>query len=193
MATLVETLMPLFGPAVVDRISRQLGVDEQTARQGIQVALPLLVSALARNSASPQGAQALSAALARDHDGSVLGRVPEAIAGYQAGPGDGILRHVLGDQRQRVETTLTQSTGVDASAMLQMLAPVVLGALGNMQRQQHLDPTALASTLQRDRQQLEQTDQGVMGVVSALLDTNRDGSVMDDVIGMAGRLFGRRS
>lgn len=43
MATLAETLTPVFDAAVVGRMSRQLGVDEQTTRQGIQVALPLLL------------------------------------------------------------------------------------------------------------------------------------------------------
>jgi hypothetical protein len=193
MATLVESLTPLLDAEVVGRMSQKLGVDEQTARRGVEVALPLLVSALARNSASPEGAQALSNALARDHDGSVLQRVPNAVDNYQAGPGDGILRHVLGEQRANVETTLTQTTGVNASALLQMLAPVVLGAVGNMAQKQQLDAGGLATTLQSEQQQMSHSRPDMMGMLSTVLDTNKDGSPLDDVIGLAGKLFSRRS
>jgi hypothetical protein len=41
MTTLTGTLTPLFDTTVVGRMRRQLGVDEQTTRQGTQVALPL--------------------------------------------------------------------------------------------------------------------------------------------------------
>jgi hypothetical protein len=192
MATLVESLTPLLDTEAVNRIGQTLGVDEQTARRGVEVALPLLVSALARNSASPEGAQALSSALARDHDGSVLNRVPDAVSNYQSGPGDGILRHVLGAQRANVETTMTQATGMDASALLQMLAPVVLGAVGNMTRERRLDAGGLASTLQSERQQVSQARPDAMGMISTLLDMNKDGSPVDDVLGLAGKLFSRR-
>jgi hypothetical protein len=139
MTTLAETLSPLFDQAIVGRMCQQLGVDEQTTRRTIQVSLPLLVTALDRNSASPQGAQARSEAVVRDHDGSVLRHLPDAVANYQAEPGDGILRHVLGAQRQ-----------------------------------------------------LGQQNRDVMAVIGTLLDTNKDGSMVDDVIGLARRLFGRR-
>src|SRR6478672_13071423 len=128
MTALTETLLQQFNADTVDQISQQLGVDQQTARKGIGLALPLLVTALARNSSSPEGAQALSDALARDHDGSILNNLPAAVGNYQSGPGDAIVRHVLGDQRKDVEDTLTHSTGVDAAALLQILAPIVLGA-----------------------------------------------------------------
>jgi hypothetical protein len=139
------------------QISRRLGVDQQTVQLLITFAVPILVAALARNSANPQGASSLSNALTRDHDGSILSDVPGAVRNYQNQPGDGILDHVLGDQRGAVSDGLTQVTGADGSAILQMLAPIVMGVLGNMQRQQHLDPGSLAATLGREREQLAQS------------------------------------
>jgi hypothetical protein len=126
----------------------------------ITIAVPILVAALARNSADPQGASSLSNALARDHDGTILQDVPGAVRNYQDQPGDGILRHVLGDQRGEVGDVLTQVTGADGSAILQMLAPIVMGVLGNMQRQQRLDAGGLASTLGQEREQLAHMEIG---------------------------------
>jgi hypothetical protein len=64
---------------------------------------------------------------------------------------------VLGDQRGEAGNALTQVSGADGSAMLQILAPIVMGVLGNMQRQQQLDPGGLASTLGQEREQLAQS------------------------------------
>jgi hypothetical protein len=192
MTTLTETLMQQFNADTVDQISQQLGVDQQTARKGIGLALPLLVTALARNSSSPEGAQALSDALARDHDGSILNNLPAAVGNYQSGPGDGIVRHVLGDQRKDVEDTLTHSTGVDAAALLQILAPIVLGAVGNMQRQKNLDSDGLATSLQNEQQQLRESSGGVMDMITRMLDSNKDGSIVDEVTGFIGQLLSQR-
>lgn len=192
MTALLDTLMQQFDSDAVSQISQQLGVDPQTAQKGIEVGLPLLVSALARESSSPEGAQSLSNALARDHDGSILNNLPAAIGNYQSQSGDGILRHVLGDRRDNVETAVTQSTGLDAAALLKMLAPVVLGALGNQQRQQNLDPGSLATTLQQEHQQIQQSDNNLMSLATRILDANQDGSIADEVTGMIGRLFSQR-
>jgi hypothetical protein len=192
MSSLVDAVQSQLTPAVVQQMSRQLGSNEGEVQKAIGMALPTLVAALARNSQSPQGAEALTRALERDHDGSVLRNVPEVVANYQSGSGAGILRHVLGGQQGQVETAVRQGAGVDAGALLQMLAPVVLGALGQMQQQQHLDPSQVAGTLQRERTQLEGSRGDLMAVVGGLLDQNKDGSAIDDVISMASRFLGSR-
>ena len=192
MASLVDTLQAsLKNPEVVRQISQQIGADPQQVQTGIDVGLPLLVSALARNSSTPEGAQSLSNALAKDHDGSVLNNLPAAVSSASARQdGQAILGHVLGPQQGAVTSTIQQQSGVNAEALLQMLAPVVLGALGQQQRQQNLDPSALAGTLQGEQQQLQQSQGDVMSLVTGLLDTNRDGSVVDDVAKLAGQFFG---
>lgn len=192
MSTLTESLLQQLSGDTIDQISQQLGVDPQTARKGIGLALPLLVAALARNSSSQEGAQSLSDALTRDHDGSILNNLPAAVSNYQSGPGDAIVRHILGDQQRDVEDTLTRSTGVDAAALLQILAPIVLGALGNMQRQQNLNPDDLATSLQNEQQQLHESSGAVMDIVTRMLDSNHDGSIIDEVAGFIDGLLRQR-
>lgn len=160
MASVLEQVLAHITPEVSRQISRRLGVDQQTVQMLITIAVPILVAALARNSANPQGASSLSNALARDHDGTILQDVPGAVRNYQDQPGEGILKHVLGDQRGAVGDVLTRTTGADGSVLLQMLAPIVMGVLGNMQRQQHLDPGGLATTLGQEREQLAQSEVG---------------------------------
>jgi hypothetical protein len=70
-------------------------------------------------------------------------------------------------------------------------APLVLGALGRAQRQKGLDAGGLSSLLGGERQALAAQQPGLMGLATTLLDKNHDGNVVDDALGMVGKLFGK--
>ena len=64
-----------------------------------------------------------------------------------------------------------------------------MGALGKAQRGGNLDPGSLASMLGREHQ--TNASSGALGGLMGMLDSNHDGSITDDVIGMAGKFLGR--
>ena len=192
MPSLIETIGGQLTPQTISSIAGQLGVDERTAQQSVGIALPLLVSALARNSQTRLGAQSLSKALKKDHNGSILADLPAAVAQYQTGQGDGILRHVLGESRPAVEQTLQRGTNVDAGQLLTMLAPIVMGVLGQMQQKKKLSSSTLAETLLAEQKHLGSSNSDLMGAVTRMLDANSDGSMVDDVIGLLGRLTSQK-
>lgn len=74
--SLVDDLMSQLQGAPLQQIAHQLGTGTEQAGSAVQAALPLLLGALGRNAASPQGAQALWSALERDH-----APAPQAAAG----------------------------------------------------------------------------------------------------------------
>lgn len=195
MSSLLDTLTSQLSGGSLSQLSRQLGADEGTTATAVSAALPVLLGALARNAAQPNGASALASALDRDHDGSVLDDLGGLFGGAATGAaGAGILKHVLGDKQQAVAAGLGQTTGLDAGkagALLAMLAPVVMGALGKTQRSQGLDAGGLASMLGQQASALN-AQGGAVGGLLSMLDANKDGSVVDDVLGMASKLFGRK-
>ena len=73
-----------------------------------------------------------------------------------------------------------------------MLAPLVMGALGRARTERGLDPNGLGRVLGEEQNELGARAPGVLGAVGRLLDRNNDGSVLDDVGGLLGGLFGRR-
>ena len=134
-------------------------------------------------------------ALERDHDGSIFDVLPGFIDNPQAANGAAILGHVLGDRRDRVENGLAQSTGLDAGSMgqlLEILAPVVMGTLGQTKREQGLDANGLAALLGSQQQSAQSESPDVMGLLGNLLDADHDGSALDDIAGIAGSLLGGR-
>jgi len=182
-----------LGGDAIGQMSRQIGADEQMTATAVQAALPLLIGGLARNSENPEGAASLSAALGRDHDGNILDDLGGFLGQGGASQGAGILGHIFGGRQQTVEAGVSRASGLDtgsAAQLLMMLAPVVMGALGRAQRQQGLDPGALAGMLGQERQQLE-SNSG-FGMLSQLLDSNNDGQVLDDIARLAGGFLGGR-
>jgi hypothetical protein len=178
MPTLLETLETQLAGSNLKQLASQLGADEKSTGAAISAALPALLSALARNSARPEGATALHQALQKDHDGSIL----ENIGGFLRAPGpangDGILKHVLGTQRTVVEKGLAKSSGLSAASMAQLmatLAPLVLGALGKQQRQSGLNAAKLGGYLGEQRQSIERQLPQAMQVIGSLLDADGDG------------------
>ena len=195
--SLLDQLTQSLGPDALQQISQKLGTDSGATNSAISAALPVLLGALASNASTTSGANALNSALDQ-HDGSALHDVSGALNQGQGGIGDRILSHVLGNKQPAVATGIGSASGLDASkvtSLLAMLAPLVMGALGNAKRTNGLDAGGLASMLGREREQINTNAGATAGGLTGLmgmLDRNNDGSVADDVLGMAGKLFGKR-
>lgn len=98
MSELMQSVMSMLDQDRISAMARQIGASPQQTENAIQAALPLLVGQMARNSAQPQGAQALHAALERDHTGVDVGGLLGAVLGGGGGSsgGGGLLGSVLG-------------------------------------------------------------------------------------------------
>jgi hypothetical protein len=180
MSVLDEVLKHIDGNTL-GAIAQQIGASPQQTQSAIQVALPAILGGMQRNIANG-GADALHAAVAKDHQGvdlggmlggllgggggagGLLGSVMGMMGGGGAAPaaggmggllgsvmgmmgggqqqaasplatGMGILGHVLGGSQQRATQGVAQASGLSAqgsSALMAMLAPMVMGALGKM-------------------------------------------------------------
>jgi hypothetical protein len=182
MSELINGFMGQLGPGGVAEIARSLGVSDQQANAAVAAALPAILGGMANNASKPQGAAALSSAL-DDHSPSIF----EGLGGLLAGGGDGakILGHVLGGRRGGVEQNLAGQTGLDLGLIMKLLpilAPLVMGYLSKEKQRQGLDAGGLGSVLGRERQQVE-TQQPGLGGLAAILDSDGDGSVVDDILG----------
>ncbi|HLV02060.1 MAG TPA: DUF937 domain-containing protein [Acidobacteriota bacterium] len=189
---ILELIQQSLGSREMDQLSHQLGTGRQQTEQAVSAALPLLLGALGRNSADPQGAAALSTAVERDHDGSILDNLSTFLGHGGTDTGDGILKHVFGNRRSGVEESLQRASGLrgeSISKLLALLAPVVMGALGKAQRSQGIGAGDLSGTLQQEAQ--SSAAASPFGSLLALLDSDRDGDVTDDVGRIGSQLLGR--
>lgn len=195
MSSLLEGLMGQLGGDALGGLASQIGADKNQTQAGIAAALPLLMGALSRNAAKPEGAQALNSALERDHDGSILDDIGGFLGRGDTSTGAGILGHVLGAKQQRVEQGISKSSGLGGAAtgkLLAMLAPMVLGQLGKAKRQGGMDASALAGMLGGERQAIEKQAPQQMGLLNSLLDQDGDGDTdLGDIAKLGGGLLGK--
>ncbi len=167
-------------------------MNEDEAAKGISAGIPAILAGLTKNAQSPEGAESLDKALESKHDGSLLDNLSGLLQGQPETleqDGQGILRHVFGNNKPKVEQGLAQKTGISMSKigpMLAMLAPIVMGFLGKQKRQNNVSAGGLGGLL-GGLLGGGQKSGGIMGMVTGMLDKDGDGSVIDDVMGMFGK------
>lgn len=192
MTSLLDSLKQQLGPDTIQQISTQLGADPAMTSNAISVALPILLGGLGRNASNPDGAQRLDTALGA-HDGSILNDLG-GLLGKSGGGGIGgaILGHILGSRQAPVEQGVSKATGMNAqqvTQLLMMLAPIVMGVLGRMKKQQGLGAQQIPDVLNQGRADIEKQSPGTAGL-GGILDSNHDGKIVDDVARIGSSILG---
>lgn len=191
MADLQSLLDELGGNRLSDLTAALGGADEGRARSALAMGLPAILAALQRNASRPDGAEALNRALERDHDGSIFDDLGAVFGGARRTDGEGILRHALGDRRGAVEQAVSRESGLDpaqVSKLLAMVAPLVMGHLGRARKEGGLDAGGLGDLLQREGSTVA-GGRSLSGL-AGLLDRDGDGSIADDMGGIARGILG---
>lgn len=204
MFSLQDLLGQEQGNAAVDQISQNVGADSSMVNTAIQAALPAILSGLANNASTPEGAESLNTALDEDHsDGSVLGNLgglagmifggQEAPPPRQADAG-GILGHILGTNQGAVAQDVSQKSGLDIGTVAQILmflAPIVMSYLGQKKQQENVGADGLGGLLggilggAAQPAQQQSSGNAMIDMASNMLDSDRDGSALDDIASMA--------
>ena len=183
-----------LGQEATQLISQQLGIDATQAQSAVNLALPTILNALHQNASTDDGAAALTNAISNDHNGSSLGDLAGLAQTALGGQGTSILQHIFGGAEQNVTNAVSQNAGIgggQASQVLQILAPIVLNALGNQSQQTGggINISSIAGILSNFVGNHQQQAPQNQSIISSLLDRDKDGSVVDDVVGMLGNLF----
>jgi len=192
MNAITQIITQQLGGTAARTLAQRFGISETTANTAVQIGVPLILAALARNASQPQEAENLHQAVANDHDGSILDNLTGYLQNPQTANGSGILGHVFGNQRPAIENNLAQATGIDqstAGGLMETLAPIVMGSLGKAQQQDGLDASGLSNLLNNQQQEAQANAPGAMSMLSSILDQNKDGSSMDDLQRMAASFF----
>jgi Bacterial protein of unknown function (DUF937) len=159
MATsLISVITQALSAAITTRIASSFGLSEAQVRKAVNAVLPALIGALISLVSKPQGAAKLHNFLASQEPGT-LSRLANVIGetGQKAfiEKGTSALTSLL-DQGTvlALGNALAQYAGIgedDSKNFLGLLAPAVLGILGQEQRNQGLDASGLASLLTSQR------------------------------------------
>ena len=162
MATnLVSSVMQCLTPDLVAKIARTLGIDPDLAQKVVAAAVPAILASFGGLAAKPAGAQQLSNALEQQHP-DMLAHITDAIGGSDqraiADTGSGLLSSLLGGGGlNALVSAVSTHAGVDQNSgksILGLLAPMVVGALGEQQRSGALDADGIADLLSSQKDQI---------------------------------------
>lgn len=181
---LFETILNAQNGGVVRQMANNFQLDESQAKSAIGALIPALTQGIGQNASNAQGLDSLIGALSRGDHGKYL-EDPEMLTEPAAvEEGNKILGHVLGskDASRQVASDAAEKSGVDNSIlkkMLPMLASMAMGAMANK---------GFGNTSEINQLSAGQQD-GLGGLLTGFLDADKDGSTLDDIMGMASKFL----
>jgi hypothetical protein len=178
---LLNLLLNHGGGQAVRQLGSNFGLDENQTLSALSNLLPALGQGLARNASNQGGLDNLLGALTGGQHQRYL-EDPSILSQQDSiDDGNGILGHILGSKdvsRQLAQQT-SERTGIGADILKKMLPMAATLAMGALSRQ----------TAKNQQTSGNSATDGLSGILGQFLDSNRDGSIMDDVLGIASRLF----
>lgn len=197
---LLQSLLEANGGQVVGQLARNFGVDESQAGAALSQLVPALAGGLRNNLGQQGGLESLLGALQRGQHGRYLDDPALLDQAGTVDDGNAILGHLFGskDVSRQVAARAAAQSGLDPSLLKKMLPVIAALAMGALNRQ--------AGGAAPGRQAATPLDAGgglggllggllggsagaapggnVGGLLNAFLDHNRDGNIVDDVLGM---------
>jgi len=198
MNNIVDLLKSNLSSSVIEAMAGRIGGDSKATSNATSSAIQILLSALNKNSQGQN--EGLVNALEKDHDGSILDNIMDFAKGSanlneRTTNGSGILGHLLGDKLGNAAEMIARTSGLDSkksSSLLEMLAPVVMGAVGRGMRQAPGQNSNILTDILSNSVNDYASSKEEQSMVEKLLDRDGDGSVIDDLLGMGMKFFNRR-
>ncbi len=166
MNKIMDEFMRSLGPEVSDQLSANLGIESNAVQQMLPQIAPMILGGLKRQKDNYGGQERVDHILNKYGSADVLDNIGDFFSAQVQNPdADPRLGGLLGDSGMQATQALSKQFNIDGSTAMKiipMLAPIILGFL----------------TKTRD-----QGGAGSSGL-SAILDRDGDGSILDDVAEM---------
>jgi hypothetical protein len=149
MSALLDMIAKQLSSSNMQTIGNQLGLDASTTQQAIAHSLPSLLSGIAQHAdSSAQAAQDLHNAVSQaSSDSTQVINLSQTQPAKATLPTD-LMQKIAGNQATIDQ--IAANSGLPASQiqkLLPMLAPMVMGAMGQAKQQQGLNPASLTQML----------------------------------------------
>jgi hypothetical protein len=186
---ILESILNAQDGGAVRQIGAQLGLGNDQTSAALAALVPALAAGFQRNAQQSSGLDSLVGALTRGSharyvdDPATLGQ-PDTIA-----DGNGILGHIFGsrDVSRQVAARAAAQTGIGEDVLKKMLPIVAAMMMGTMSRR--MTGAGAGAGIGAGAGLPAGLGGDLVSMLASTLDRDRDGSVVDDVIGMIGRVL----
>ena len=177
---LLGMLLESQGSPALQQLAKGFGLNEGDTRNVLTEMVPALTRGMQNNLSTQSGLESLLGALGKGNHQRYVDQ-PESLSAAEATrDGNAILGHLLGGKEvsRRVARHAAGKTGMNEGLlkkMLPVIATMVMGAVSKQAGAQNLSAGASGS--------------GTPGLLTQFLDADKDGSVLDDIMGIAGKFL----
>ena len=182
---ILEMMLDSQNSGQIRQLANNFGIGEDQIQAALAQMVPALSQGVKKNISNESGLDSLLNALAKGNHQQYLDR-PESITDSAAVlDGNNILGHILGskDVSRAVADRASSNTGIDSGLLKQMLPMVASMMMGSLSKQTSgngaLSGLSSATSSSND----------ALDMLSGILDADKDGSVVDDLIGIAGKFL----
>lgn len=176
MSNILDVLLAEENKTALEEVQKNFNLSEKETRIAVEELIPALSRGLQKNTQEAPGMDDLLEALRTGSHSRYVEKPGSLGAPDTIKDGNDILGHIFGNKQvsREVANRASKKSGLSSSLLKKMLpvvATMVMGALSK----KVIGTGAPASRKQSG------------GLLGSLLDSDRDGSIWDDVLGMAAR------
>jgi hypothetical protein len=200
MSNIVEEVTNLLSGETMTKLSSTVGAGPNSVGKAVAASISALINGLGDKAKQAGGADALLNLLNSDanrangvSDGSLLDSVSSLLNNPNAYGGMEMLQGIFGSGLPNVEQKVSRISGLPAGTigrLLPIVAPILMSIIGKKVTTEGLDAASLTRFLSDQQGFLRASAPGLLGFLEKI-DANDDGSIVDDLQRLFGRLTGR--
>ena len=152
MASFLDSLAGAFTPDMIGRLGGALGTDTASVTKALGTLGPLLAGGMSRMTGSQSGADALLGMLPKESGafGGLGDLIGSLFGGGSVKAGGDLLSSLFGGGTSAVAGTLSRALGFNVGPLLNLVAPMALGAAASLVRAKGLDAAGLGAALKAE-------------------------------------------
>ncbi len=174
---MLDSILTEGGGALVGQLAKNFGIDKKIAEAAVRGLAPALTRGLQRNTKSEKGLGSLLDALGSGNHERTVNDFSTLNLDETISEGNDVLGHILGskDVSRNVAGHVAKESGISSGILKKMLPVVAMIVMGMMKKK------AGSSGLQKQA--------GGGGLIRGMLDSDNDGSILDDILSLAVKFF----
>jgi len=179
MSNLLDILMSQENAPVLKELSKQFDLSPDQTRSAVKELIPALSRGMKNNTSQGNGMDDLLEALRTGKHERYMEQPTSLGDAATTRDGNDILGHVFGSKEvsREVASRASKTSGISSTLLKKMLPVIATVALGALSK----------GVFGGAKNPAQARANGAGGILGTLLDGDRDGSIWDDVLGMAAR------
>lgn len=188
---LLETIMSAQSGKAVQQMADANGVDVDDALKALGGLIPGVAGNLRKNAEQSEGLESLFNALQKGNHNQYLDKPEIAVSNEGIADGNNILGHILGskDASRSLAGEASNLTGLDSTLLKKMLPVVASLVMGALSKQSQSGGSLSDFSRMLGGNAPARNTAEPRGMLESFLDMDNDGSVVDDVMGMAAKFL----